>query len=91
MPKTTDFLDDFVAVLRKDLERGDEKWGDTWLQRPREGQVERIRKYVMDLFDQALHGKKPMRWESLAGEALIGWVRDNHPELFVASDGGKKE
>ena len=80
--RVTDFLDEFVDALRKDLERGEEKWGDTWLHRTREGQEGRIKQYYLDHFDRFEHAGQPMKWESIAGEALIAWIRDKHPELF---------
>jgi len=83
MTRTTDFLDEFVALLKADLERGEKKWGDTWLRRPRKGQEGRIRQYMLDHFDRFDAGtESPIKWESLAGECLIGWIRDTHPELF---------
>jgi hypothetical protein len=80
--RTLDFLDEFVEAVRADLERGEKKWGDTWLNRPREGQVQRIRQYLLDHFDRFEHAGQPVKWESIAGEALIGWIRDNNPDLF---------
>jgi len=77
-----DFLDEFVEEVKADLERGSKKWGDTWLKRPREGQVGRIRQYLNDHFDRFENAGTPVKWESVAGEALIGWIRDNHPEIF---------
>ena len=80
--RTVDFLNDFVDALESDLLRGEEKWGDTWSHRPREGQEERIRQYILDHFDRFRHNDTPIKWVSIAGECLIGWIRDNHPELF---------
>jgi hypothetical protein len=80
--RTIDFLDEFIEVLKADLERGEKKWGDTWLHRTREGQEKRIRAYFNDHFDRFEYAGQPVRWESIAGDAFIGWIRDNHPELF---------
>jgi hypothetical protein len=81
-PSTLDYFDEFMAALRADLERGEKKWGDTWLHRPRNGQEGRIKQYIVDHFDRFAHAGNPVRWESIAGEAFIGWIRENHPELF---------
>jgi hypothetical protein len=80
--EVVDFLDEFMEALRADLERGAKKWGATWLHRPRAGQDQRIKQYILDQFDRAEHGGIPVKYESIGGEALIGWIRDNHPELF---------
>ena len=82
MPGTSDN----TAVVRKSLAHGEEKWGDTWLHRPREGQEQRIKQYFDDQFDQHLYAGTPIRWEAIAGEALIGWIRDNYPGLFEGND-----
>lgn len=80
--KTWDFLDEFVKELQKDLERGEERWGDTWLNRSREGQEERIEQYIKDHLDRYRYAGQPVRWVSIAGECLIAWIREKHPELF---------
>lgn len=90
MVKPIDFLEEFVESIRKDLERGLEKWGDTWLYRPREGQELRIKQYYLDHFDRFEHAGTPIKWESLAGEALIGWIRDNHPEVLKENETDNK-
>ena len=82
-PSVMDFLPEFVNALEKSLEGGQEKWGNTWLHRPYKGQEVRIRQYINDMFDQNLYADQPIRWESIAGQALIGWIRENHPELFL--------
>ena len=80
--RVLDYLDEFVEALRADLERGEEKWGDTWLHRPRKGQEQRIRAYFNDHFDRFEYGGTPMKWESIAGEAMIAWIRVSHPDIF---------
>ena len=80
--RVIDFLDEFVEALRKDLLRGEAKQGDTWLHRPRKGQEQRVRHYLNDMFDRFEYADSPVRWESVAGETLVCWIRENHPELF---------
>lgn len=80
--RTVDFLEEFTTALRKELERAEEKWGDTWLHRPKANQERRFMQWFMDEYDKNRYGGQPMRWEAIAGEALIGWVRDNYPEMF---------
>lgn len=82
MPRVIDFLDEFIEAVKADLERGEKRWGDTWLKRTIAGQDERFRQYFNDRFDRAINGNEPVRYESFAGDALIGWIRVHHPELF---------
>lgn len=84
MPRVVDFLDEFVSELEYELLKGEEKWGDEWLSRSRSGQTERI----LDTFDTYYHkwlergGDFP--WLSVAGNAMIAWIRDSYPELSKA-------
>jgi hypothetical protein len=80
--KPNDFLPEFLEALEADLNRGNEKWGDTWLKRNRQGQEARIKQWCLDQFDKFENVGTPIRWQSFAGEALIAWIRENHPEIF---------
>jgi sugar (pentulose or hexulose) kinase len=82
MSEPKDYLPEFVKVLEAELERAQKKWGDTWLNRPRAGQEARIERDLADYFDRFKHAGQPIPWHSIAGLALIAWVRENHPELF---------
>ena len=81
-PRPIDYLPEFVEAVKESLESGEKKWGNTWLNRPRRGQIGRAYQYIQDVFDRNRFAGEPIKWESIAGEALIGWIRDNHPELF---------
>jgi len=87
MPKLTDFFSEFVAALRQQLEADNKRWGDTWLRRPVEGQEDRAFARFRDYEDQFHHGGVPVPWMKIAGEALIAWVREQHPELFATQRG----
>ena len=80
--KPIDFLDEFIDVIKENLDHGEIKWGDTWLHRTIGGQEQRIQQYINDQFDRFHYTGRPVQWEAIAGEALIGWIRENHPELF---------
>jgi len=75
-----DFLDEFTDALRGQLARDQERWGNTWKHRPRENQEARAMARFQDYFDQWHNAGTPMPWLKIAGEALIAWVRENHPE-----------
>lgn len=80
-PKVWDFLDEFFNVLREQLERDDGRWGDTWLERPTKGQEDRTWFGMMNRYHKFKHGGQPINWLQVAGDALICWIRENHPEL----------
>jgi hypothetical protein len=75
--KLIDYLPEFVSVLEAQLEKDQERWGDTWKARPREGQEQRGFARFHDYEDQFLNAGIPVPWLKVAGEALIAWVREN--------------
>jgi hypothetical protein len=81
-PKVYDFLDEFVAAFRKQLESDQERWGNTFLKRTRNGQEERTIRQFNDRFDKYLNGNQPIPWMKIAGDAYIAWVREQHPEIW---------
>jgi len=78
--KVTDFLPEAVEALTKQLEEDQERWGDTWLERPRDGQEVRVwaryDEYFLDWYDKG----EPVPWMKVIGNALIAWIRETHPE-----------
>ena len=80
-PKVSDFLDEFIDKLREQLESDHKRWGNTWLNRPKEGQELRTLARHTDYFDQFKEARSPMPWLKIVGGALICWIRENHPEL----------
>ena len=77
----TDYLPDFMKALTAQLEKDQKKWGDTWKQRPREGQEVRAFARFHDYEAQFVNAGNPVPWLKVAGEALIAWVRENHEEV----------
>lgn len=93
--KPSDFLDEFVKELRAQLESDNERWGDTWLKRPKKGQADRMFDRVFeyyrdtcladqlnDSFDQGATFHDSLPWLKITGESLIGWIRERYPEHF---------
>ena len=81
--KTWHFLPEFVEALAKHLQEDDARWGDTWLKRPRKGQEERTIENFRNKFDKYLHAGQPIDWLAVAGDALICWIRERHPEHWA--------
>ena len=82
MSKLVEFLPDFIEAFTKQLESDQDRWGNTWLNRTREGQEQRIEDDYKNYFDQYKYADKPVPWLKVIGNAYIAWIRDNHPELF---------
>lgn len=73
-----DYLGGFVESLKQQLSDDQKRWGDTWKSREREGQEHRIMARYQDYYDQFRNAGTPMPWLKIAGEAFIGWVRENY-------------
>lgn len=90
MPKTWDFIDEFVEYLQSDftlkLKKDDVRWGDTWLKRPRKGQENRLCHSLRDRIDkyenQDPMQASPLDEESMLGDLFINWIRRTHPEMW---------
>mgnify|MGYP001110121389 CR=1 FL=1 len=80
------FLAEFVSELRDQLEKDEERWGDTWRQRDVGGQEKRIYAKFQEYYDQWEHGGNPIPWRKVAGLALIGWIRENHTEVLYEQE-----
>ena len=79
---TRDFVSDFAKALAEHLKKDDLRWRDTWLKRTRRGQEERTINNFRDKFDKYLFAGQPIDWLAIAGDALICWVREQHPEIW---------
>ena len=82
MKHVWDFMEEFTKALKGQLESDEKRWGDTWLHRTRKGQEERTIANFNDKFDKYLNGGQPIDWLAIAGDVLIAWVRENHPEIW---------
>jgi hypothetical protein len=81
MEKTlVDYFDETVDKMKMQLQGDQERWGDTWKHRPREGQEDRAFARFKDYYDQYKNAGVPIPWLKIIGEAHIAMVRENHPE-----------
>lgn len=80
--KTWYFLPEFIGALENQLKSDDERHGNTWLERPLEGQEGRIYWRIVDYYHNYVINDIPMPWLKVAGLAFIAWIRENHPELW---------
>lgn len=81
--KLAEYLPEFINELEKQLDQDELRWGDAWKRRPVEGQGTRIEARYNDYFDQHEYAGIPIPWTKIVGEALVGWVRDNHPDDYM--------
>ena len=81
-PKLWDYMNEFVDAFTDQLEKNDVMWGETWLNRPRRGQEERVMHRFAEYFHEYVVNEEPIDWLKVIGNAYIAWVRENHPELF---------
>ena len=86
IPKVRYFLPEFEKALREQLTSDDIRWGDTWLKRGRNGQEERFVLWMKSKIKKYEEDKEPIPWLKIAGEAVINFTRENHPELSAFAD-----
>jgi hypothetical protein len=82
MTKLIEFLPEFTEALKQQIEEDDKRWGDTWLNRTRKGQEGRIEDDYNNYFDQYRNADVPVPWLKVVGNAMIAWIRENHPEMW---------
>jgi hypothetical protein len=75
--KLTEFLGEFNEAMIHQLEEDEKRWGNTWQQRPKEGQEIRIKERLDAYFDQNKNANQPIPWLKIACLSLIAWVREN--------------
>lgn len=80
--KVWETLEEFVTAMEKHFLADDAIWGDTWLKRTRKGQEERTIRNFNDKFDKYLNAGQPIDWLAIAGDAIICWFREQHPEIW---------
>lgn len=84
--RVQDYISDFAEELLSQLDSDEERWGDTWRRLPREGQEERILDNIDRYRWQFENAGHPVPWLKVAGLALIGWIRENHPEVLLTGE-----
>jgi hypothetical protein len=80
--KIWDILPEVIKAMEQQFSNDDKRWGDTWLQRTRKGQEERTIFNFNNKFDKYKNAGTPINWLAIAGDALICWYREQHPEIW---------
>lgn len=71
-----EYLPQFFEVVKERIETDQQRWGQTWAKRSKEGQEDRIYARFNDYFDQWKNAGTPIPWLKIVGEAFIAWVRE---------------
>lgn len=79
---TWDFLPEFIEAFGEKLKKDAERWGNTWLLRPRIGQEERTIQSTNNRFDKYRNVGVPLDNMSIIGDCYINWIREQHPEFW---------
>ena len=84
-----DFIPNMAVALKEHLIEDKKRWeekgeggGDTWLKRTRKGQEDRVWENYQTKFADYFADGVPIDWLSIIGNALICWIRENHPEIW---------
>lgn len=80
--KVWHFMAEFISALYERLKEDDIKWGNTWLERTRDGQESRIEEDIIGYFNEYHGSGTPIPWLKLVGVTMIGWIREQHPEIW---------
>ena len=73
-----EYLPEFFEALTTQIYKDNLRWGDTWKERPVEGQEHRMFARFQDYYDQFKNAGTPMPWLKIAGEAFIGFIREKY-------------
>jgi len=76
MNKLPEYLPKFFEVVKEQIEKDQERWGQTWAKRSKEGQEERAYERFRDYYDQWKNAGTPIPWLKIVGEAFIAWTRE---------------
>jgi len=71
-------LEETFEVVKQQLLEDGKRWGDTWKNRPVEGQSERIRDTFKNYFDRERYGGDEVDWAKVIGNAHIAMVRKKY-------------
>jgi hypothetical protein len=71
-------LEETFEIVKSQLLKDEKRWGDTWKNRPAEGQSERIRATFKNYFDKERYGGDDVDWAKVIGNAHIAMVRKKY-------------
>jgi hypothetical protein len=75
-----DYLPEFTEALKEQIVSDQFRWGNTWKDRPIEGQEMRTKARFDDYFAQFEHTGTKIPWLKIVGGAFICWVREQNQQ-----------
>lgn len=76
------YFDEFTEALEDQITEDNERWGDTWKERglvwKGNTQEERFYSWMEDKYIEYRYEDKPFPWLKVAGEAMIGYIREKY-------------
>jgi len=78
MNQLPEYFSEFSHELECQIIEDNKRWGDTWIKRGKEGQEDRFFDYVSQKLYEFEVENKPFPWLKVAGEAMIGYVREKY-------------
>ena len=80
--RVLDYLEEFTKAIFDSLTEGEKKYGNEWLESDGDIGAPREMGAIDGEFALFMDTGEPIDWASVAGYAMIAWIRENHPELF---------
>ena len=85
--RVLDYLEEFTKAIFDSLTEGEKKYGNAWLSPAKAHGVSFHSAHeIKTIFERFVVNDEPMDWASVAGYAMIAWIRENHPELSDDTD-----
>lgn len=79
-----EYFSEFANELETQIIDDNKRWGDTWKERGLvwngKSQEQRFFEWVIEKYLQYAHNDKPFPWLKIAGEAMIGYIREKYME-----------
>jgi len=82
--RVVDFLEEFTKAVWDNLQEGEKKYGNEWLEPPKDDAAVEFHSMseIKLKFEKWIADDKPINWAGVAGYAMIAWIRKNHPEAW---------
>ena len=77
------FKYEFIPKMLAQMVYDNERWGDTWLMKHRDGQEKTIHESFEKYFEYFDEFGKTIPWLKVVGHAVIAQAREDHPEWLL--------
>ena len=84
MKELPEYFSEFANDLEIQIIEDNKRWGNTWVERGLvwngKSQEQRFFEWVIEKYLQYAHNNKPFPWLKIAGEAMVGYIREMYME-----------